>query len=146
MCKCVDIEIQTYSNITALVSPFWSDRAIICVDSCIAEEIQHLWEMDIVTNGSCCGHNQMPGFIGVMPESIDAMEQLGYQHYADRIDHFLPKTAKPEIKTNWEYQQVLIWVQNLMGKDFIFDRDYHLNHAVELVEQYEKTQGFMGEE
>jgi hypothetical protein len=30
----------------------------ICLDACIADEIQYLWAKGIETLGSCCGHNR----------------------------------------------------------------------------------------
>lgn len=29
----------------------------VCVDSCIAHEVEELWRCGIETSGSCCGHN-----------------------------------------------------------------------------------------
>lgn len=51
--------------------PEWADRTsdTICLDSCIAEDVQTLWANGIHTLGSCCGHNQAPPSIVVESKS-----------------------------------------------------------------------------
>lgn len=75
----------------------------VCVDKCIANEIEGLWKQGIKTTGCCCGHGKELGFIQVKDkESIVKMKQLGYQHYiyedkfggAERLDAFIPQTTK----------------------------------------------------
>lgn len=36
-----------------------SEKESICIDACIADTIQHLWNHGIVTLGCCCGHGRM---------------------------------------------------------------------------------------
>lgn len=74
----------------------------IGIDSCIADEIKDLWGKGIRTCGCCCGHGYNLGYIEVVDEDIEKMEQLGYCHYiypkmfggADRKDAFIPKTGQ----------------------------------------------------
>ena len=35
-----------------------TQRKTICVDACIAEQIESLWKAGIRTTGCCCGHNE----------------------------------------------------------------------------------------
>jgi hypothetical protein len=40
------------------------ERKTVCVDACIAHVIQTLWNNDIITMNSCCGHgNRAPSII-----------------------------------------------------------------------------------
>lgn len=72
----------------------------IQVDTCIADEIEGLWNKGIKTTGCCCGHGAMLGFIEVTDECIEQMEELGYIHYiypdefggAKRKDAYIPKS------------------------------------------------------
>lgn len=77
MCHCINIDIGSYRNQVELISPF--SESPICVDRCLEDEIQFLWELGIVTTGCCCGHNQVEAYIGVVPIDIDFMKLLGYQ-------------------------------------------------------------------
>lgn len=42
----------------ALPAPTWSGKKTICVDVCIADAIQMLWENGMETLGCCCGHGK----------------------------------------------------------------------------------------
>lgn len=72
----------------------------IPVDDCISEEIKDLWNKGIKTAGCCCGHGISLGYIQVTDDCIEAMEQLGYEHYiyqsefggVERKDAFIAKT------------------------------------------------------
>jgi len=69
----------------------------ICVDRCLEDEIKDLWQKGIRTTGCCCGHNIVPGYIGVIDEDIPVMKQMGYKvHFnksrPDDEDSFQPKT------------------------------------------------------
>ena len=69
------------------------------VDDCIAEEIKYLLNQNIHTCGCCCGHGKI-GFIQVIDEDIELMQQYGYKKYLyedefggdDRNDAFMPKS------------------------------------------------------
>lgn len=68
------------------------------IDKCLLPEIIHLLEMGIKTTGCCCGHgNQDMAFIGVSPEYIPRMKELGYIVQPNPCrpgdeDSFCPKT------------------------------------------------------
>lgn len=92
------------SNTTSLSAPSWSrtmlgdPKPVISVDSCLADEIINLWEEGVKTNGCCCGHNVLEGFIGVSDSSVDKMLDLGYEMIRIKgypIGHFYPKSLKP---------------------------------------------------
>ncbi|QTE37490.1 hypothetical protein J3L18_00030 [Mucilaginibacter gossypii] len=70
----------------------------VCLDPCIVDEIQTLWDLGIQTTGCCCGHNNPEWFpfVNVNDDSIEAMLDLGYiQKHSDtkRKDTFLLKSA-----------------------------------------------------
>lgn len=107
MCECVNVDVGSYANQVALDVPPWLDirantperelKTAVSVDRCLADEIQHLWWLGIVTTGCCCGHNKLDGFIGVQPEFIGTMIGLGYEVARNRArpgdsDSFYPKT------------------------------------------------------
>lgn len=50
-----------------------------CLDRCIAEEVMQLWMKGITTTGCCCGHNKLPGYIGVIDSDIEKMKAMGYE-------------------------------------------------------------------
>lgn len=85
-CACVDVEIGSYDNQVELTPPLPLRRntpdgevaRTVCVDACLAAEIQALWVLGIHTTGCCCGHNKARPFIGVAFEDIPAMKALGY--------------------------------------------------------------------
>ncbi len=73
-----------------------SSNSKICLDKCIAEEVQYLWSLGIRTTGCCCGHNIQGGYIGVIEEDIEFMKKLGYKVYFNKNDpnderNFIPK-------------------------------------------------------
>lgn len=78
-----------YKRQTVLDLPAWSlarKRRLqndypptICVDNCIVEAIQQLWDRGIETTGCCCGHNYMRAWVSVHPDDYIAMFELGYE-------------------------------------------------------------------
>jgi len=52
---------------------------LICIDPCVVEEINYLWNIGITTTGCCCGHNSQKGYIGVIDDDVSKMKQLGYR-------------------------------------------------------------------
>lgn len=89
-----------YKNVQSDDEPKYKNYPI-SIDSCIADEIQELWDKDIRTTGCCCGHGINLGFIQVENEDIPKMEAMGYEHYlysnkfggVARKDGFIPKTG-----------------------------------------------------
>lgn len=100
-CQCENVEIGSYDNTVAVDAPEFMRGQIIgcleirdtvCLDRCIAEEVQALWKQGIFTTGCCCGHGKQLGYIGVYgPENIQRMQSLGYEAEPGRIDTFFPK-------------------------------------------------------
>lgn len=86
-CACVGVRMGSYANQIILRMPSWSSKSTMGIDRCIADEIQALWRMGIITTGCCCGHNLQTGYIGVEPQYIQMMLQLGYA--------IAPNSARP---------------------------------------------------
>ena len=109
MCDCVDVEIQSYDNQVMFPTPPHMRplyacggrlRESICVDKCLAEEVQWLWRWGIKTTGCCCGHNVKTdqSYIGVVDEDIERMKEMGYEVRPNEMrpgdeDSFVPKTV-----------------------------------------------------
>jgi len=51
----------------------------ICVDPCIAGNIQKLWRNSIETLGCCCGHGKERAWVSVHPDNYVQMFELGYE-------------------------------------------------------------------
>jgi len=86
-CTCKNVEIGSYCNQIELEKPKRmvgdnrtpnTESLTICVDSCLKEEIEYLWSIGITTTGCCCGHGKLEPFIGVVPQDIQKMKELGY--------------------------------------------------------------------
>ena len=97
MCNCKNVQIGSYDNQVQLIPHWNSAHKTVCIDRCLEDEIKHLWTLGIITNGCCCGHNKLEGFIGVENEFIELMKELGYkvkiwEKYPNREDNFIPKT------------------------------------------------------
>jgi hypothetical protein len=60
-----------------LVTPEWAptDRKTVCVDECIADAVQAIWDAGVWTLGSCCGHNNLE-MRGVIVEQADKAEAI----------------------------------------------------------------------
>ena len=79
-CNCENVAIGSYCNQVELKAPNWAGKDIICVDACLAAEIEVLWDKGIKTNGCCCGHNRLEPYIGVYYEHIEEMKKMGYEN------------------------------------------------------------------
>lgn len=75
-CQCqADVKIGSHANQVELDTPTFmlaighvgclTFRETTSVDRCVAPLVQALWERGVITTGSCCGHNQRAGYIGV---------------------------------------------------------------------------------
>jgi hypothetical protein len=80
MCNCKNIENGSYGNQIMIPKPnhIKYNNSMICIDRCIADEIISLWRLGIKTTGCCCGHNNLPGYVGVENSDIPKMKALGY--------------------------------------------------------------------
>lgn len=92
MCDCKDIEIGTYDNQVTLKN--WWNLEYVSIDTCLQEEILHLWSKRVHTTGCCCGHNKVQPYINVNGESAMIMINLGYEYWVNefRVMCFKPKT------------------------------------------------------
>ena len=80
MCNCPKgTKVQEYQNTVELKAPEWSSKKYIVIDKCIAPEIQALWDHNVRTSGSCCGHHIYEPYINPM-RFTDActMVNMGY--------------------------------------------------------------------
>lgn len=107
MCNCKNVKTGSYLNQVELLAPIWSSRSTICVDTCLHNEILDLWKRGIKTTGCCCGHNEMPPFIGVSEEFIPKMKELGYVVAINpsapyREDSFYPKATLYSPQEAWD--------------------------------------------
>lgn len=59
-----------------LPAPEWSTKDSICVDECIADTIQYLWDHGHITLSTCCGHGRMDNHI-VLGEDEDPNKVRG---------------------------------------------------------------------
>lgn len=50
----------------------------VCIDPCIVDHIKYIWSLGIETLGCCCGHNTIPGWVGVPERQTEKMKSLGY--------------------------------------------------------------------
>lgn len=106
--NCNDIRFGTYDCAYNIMLPWLTHDPclpgdppapyIAAVDKCLLPEILNLWEIGIKTTGCCCGHGD-PGmaYIGVEPEFIPRMKEIGYEVYPNVCrpgdeDSFVPKT------------------------------------------------------
>lgn len=73
-CKRKNVEIGSYDNQVEVASPAhmvgktygcMNIGATICLDVCIADEVQKIWSEGFTTTGACCGHGKRQGYIGV---------------------------------------------------------------------------------
>lgn len=106
--NCKDVKIQTYECCYSIKLPYlckfpWEDESCykekyISVDKCLLPEILELWKHGIKTTGCCCGHgNKYMAYIGVKPEYIEKMKELGYKVHFNKCrpndeDSFVPKS------------------------------------------------------
>lgn len=83
MCKCKNIEIQSYDRQTSMKMPTWRRKdGWVCIDTCLVQEIAELWQLWIKTTWCCCWHNRkdwVPWFIGVIDQDIQKMKDLWYK-------------------------------------------------------------------
>lgn len=76
-------------------------NGVVEIDKCLVDEIKKLWWLGIHTQGCCCGHGEMTGFIQVERTDLQKMLDYGYEWYHDypdelgginRYDAFIPKS------------------------------------------------------
>lgn len=109
MCDCKNVLLGSYDNqiqinnlpyhMLAFKASHNGDHNSICLDACIAEEVQDLWHLGITTTGCCCGHNKLPAYIGVIDSDIQRMKDMGYEvHFnpsrPNDEDSFIPTSIK----------------------------------------------------
>lgn len=63
-----------------VIEPHISLGYEIWVDACIADYVQRMNDLGIVTVGCCCGHGKSIGEVLIVPESADLMTMHNY-HY-----------------------------------------------------------------
>ena len=69
----------------------------VAVDACIADYVQKMNDLGIVTVGCCCGHGKGPGAVLVTAESEGLLDRLGYEYHKlepgrdDVVEHTIPE-------------------------------------------------------
>ena len=91
MCNCPsNVTTGSYGNVIVVPIPdhmsTYRDNRVatglsdkVSIDKCLIDEVQALWQKGIRTTGCCCGHNRRDPYIGVFPEDVQKMKDLGYQ-------------------------------------------------------------------
>lgn len=95
LCTCENVEVGSYANQVELPRPphmggrtEGTASATICIDTCIADEVKALWCFGVHTTGCCCGHGKVQPYIGVIPEDVELMKNLGYKQIKGRVTEF----------------------------------------------------------
>lgn len=59
MCDChsYNMDSGVVSEVVLRNVPVGIGKKSVCVDACIANVVRHLWDSDVLTQSSCCGHN-----------------------------------------------------------------------------------------
>ena len=94
MCECKDVEVGSYDN--QLMLKNWWNGKDVCIDKCLVEEIQSLWNKGIITTGCCCGHNKAEPYINVHEDYENIMEEVFCYEYT--INQFGVKGYKPKTR------------------------------------------------
>jgi hypothetical protein len=80
MCNCHSYNMDTGDNPNIILYPpshigftYPDGEPIetVCVDACIAQVIQHLWDNGVKTMNSCCGHGKKTPSIILEDKSTD---------------------------------------------------------------------------
>jgi hypothetical protein len=77
----------SYKNQSTVTTP---QGKLVGIDNCILDEVKGLWEFEIVTVESCCGHNVTEGYIAVDDKSIWKMRAMGYHNLPEVMGEFRP--------------------------------------------------------
>jgi len=87
-CNCKSYNLTTLGGekeSVVLDFPFTEGKTV-CIDACIAEEIQKMWQYGFITSGSCCGHNKnSPSVIVDQSQSKEHREWID-QHLERKWD------------------------------------------------------------
>ena len=105
-CACINVPMGSYANqVEVPIPPHMVDyeasrlaaglAATICLDRCIAAEVQELWTAGVRTYGCCCGHNKGEPFINVHPGDAGRMKAMGYVVHARPADPSAEDTFTP---------------------------------------------------
>lgn len=62
---------------------------LVYVDSCIADYVQHMNGLGIITKNCCCGHGKSPPTVLIALESEQLLQQYGYKYEPYYIDNVL---------------------------------------------------------
>lgn len=96
--RCVLSKVQEY-QCQVCMKPNWeTEKSLIGVDLCLAQEIRYLWDCGIVTTGSCCGKHvnmckEACSYISTDEAGIEKIERLGYEPIKGHKFHYKPKTV-----------------------------------------------------
>lgn len=84
------------------------------VDACIADYVQKMNDVGIVTVGSCCGHGKSPATVLVARESIRRMYELGYDYH-----EYQPEWSSVEHDIPWQDGMLPIGESTVRNSDSI---------------------------
>ena len=88
-------DVYAHSRQIVLPMPDWFDdyefrvkenmSTSVCVDCCIVDNINELWEQAIETTGCFCGHNKMRPWVSVTADDYISMLDLGYEQMKVKV-------------------------------------------------------------
>ena len=92
-CKCKGVKIGSYDSQVERSRPahmkgqtYGTSSDIICLDACIAPQVEWLWSQGISTTGCCCGHGGSDPYIGVIEADILRMLTMGFKIAPNPLD------------------------------------------------------------
>lgn len=81
-CDCKSYNLEIGSRPEVVLDLPWKDyypggekKTTVCIDACIVPVIKHLWANNVVTLGSCCGHNKYKPSI-ILQESTENADHV----------------------------------------------------------------------
>jgi len=133
MCECVNVAMGSYANQVILRLPEHMQggrHTHVGIDRCIAREVVALWRRGITTTGCCCGHNKVPGYIGVAEQDIPRMKALGYHVHPNPCrpgdeDSFSPQGGPLPMISIHHYRRAYFAMCRALGLDGDARHDYN---------------------
>lgn len=86
MCDCHSYNADTGTSKEVILVYPWNKEINVCVDSCIADVIELLWENNINTQNSCCGHNKITPWIIFDENSLSAEKAVEIREIISQVD------------------------------------------------------------
>lgn len=86
---CVGETPEVVLKVPQFLKPYiGKERETICVDACIENDILLLWEKEIVTLNSCCGHNRIEASLVLQENANEYISNSIRQIFGDKYKLF----------------------------------------------------------